>query len=541
MALTDIAARLKTRLVEVDGDWRISRLNRQVTLHAKPRSDNPTIAFFNASTRLGGVSLNAAFAYLTACGLQLAGYPVVYFACQAGMTHCVLGTKPDVPTTPPPCHACRVRSEKLFAHAPVVWFRSGRDEAIIHELQDLSLAELIAFERPIRFGNGTGIMPLGSLVLPSLRWVLRRHHLVEDESTLNLFKEYIHSAWRLACSFNAFLDQAKPEVVVLFNGILYPEATAAWIARQKGMRVITHEVGFRPFSAYFSSREATAYPLEIPEGWVLGPDEEHLLDDYLEKRFQGEFTMAGIRFWPEMHGLGDDFNHRAGRFRQIVPVFTNVIYDTSQIHANTVFPHMFAWLELIAGLIKDFPETLFVIRAHPDELRPGKQSRENVPDWVERKGLDRMENVVFIGPNEYISSYELIHRSKFVMVYNSSIGLEASLLGKPVLCGGKARYTPFETVFFPQSQEEHREMAVKFLSSEIPSVNLEVHQLNARRVMYFQLFLASLPFDAFLEEHIRPGFVRLSPFDWHALRPEKSETIRVLVDGIVHAKPFMMR
>ena len=92
---------------------------------------------------------------------------------------------------------------------------------------------------------------------------------------------------------------------------------------------------------------------------------------YLEKRFQGQFTMAGIRFWPEMNGLDEALLEKAGQFQQIVPVFTNVVFDTSQVHANTVFPHMFAWLDLVLDLIRAHPETLFVIRAHPDEMRPG--------------------------------------------------------------------------------------------------------------------------------------------------------------------------
>ncbi len=540
MPAAGLATRLKVRLADFSGDWRLGQLNRQIFQHAKPRPENPTIAFFNVSTRLSGVSLNAAFAYLAACGLQLAGYPVVYFACQAGMTHCVLGTNPDHPGSPPPCRACQVRSERIFSHAPVFWFRSDRDESISQALRKLNLVDLSSYERRLSFGSETEVLPLGSLVLPSLRWALRRHHLVEDGPTLHLFREYIHSAWQIARSFAAFLDQVEPQAVVLFNGVMYPEATAAWIARRKGLRVITHEVGFRPFTAFFSHGEATEYPLNIPDGWSLDADQERILEGYLEKRFQGEFTMAGIRFWPEMHGLSDDFNRKAKRFRQIVPVFTNVIYDTSQVHANTVFPHMFAWLDLIADVIKEYPDTLFVIRAHPDEMRPGKESRDNVPDWVKRKGLNRFENVEFIGPNDFISSYELIHRSKFVMVYNSSIGLEASLLGKPVLCGAKARYTPFNTVFFPLNQEEYRAIALQFLRSEIPSEAIETHRKNARRVMFHQLFQASLPFDAFLEEHIRPGFVRLKSFGWQTLTPEESPTIRVLIDGIVDGKPFVL-
>ena len=85
-----------------------------------------------------------------------------------------------------------------------------------------------------------------------------------------------------------------------------------------------------------------------------------------------------------------------------MPVFTNVIFDTSQSHANVIFPHMFAWLDEVAALIRNHPKTLFVIRAHPDEERPGKAAEESVADWVEKNGIATLPNVVFVASSEYL-------------------------------------------------------------------------------------------------------------------------------------------
>jgi len=533
--------RIETKLADWKRDWRLLQFNRQITNKAHPKPENPTVAFFVASTRLTGISLNAAFAYLTACGLQVAEVPVVYFACKAGMSRCVLGTNWQEPSQPPPCSACIAQSRRLFAHAPTVDFTFQEDEALRKSINDLSVPELSTYVYPAAHGFGIDQdIPLGDLVLPSLRWANRLHNLHDDEPTRFLIREYILSAWSVANEFANFIDQAAPEIVVVFNGVLYPEATVRWLAQQRGLRVITHEVGFRPFSAFFTDQQATAYPVDIPDGFELTPEQNASLDEYLGRRFQGEFTMAGIRFWPEMSEMDEDLIQKANQFKQIVPIFTNVIFDTSQIHANTVFKDMFAWLGLVYEIIKSHPETLFVIRAHPDELRPGKQSRESVPDWVVRNKVDSLENVDFISPTESLSSYELIQRSKFVMLYNSSIGLEAALMGKAVLCGGKARYTPYKTVYFPDSPEGYRQKAEDFLSTgngiEIP----EEYLVNARRFMYFQLFKASIPFDEFIEEHTKPGYVRLKPVSWRQLKPENSQTMRTLVDGIVHAKPLLI-
>ena len=543
--LAKLQRRLQLWWGSIVAGGRLVQITRQVAGNARPSSKLQPVAFFNASSRLTGLSLNAAFTYLTACGVQITGVPIVYFGCHAGMSRCVLGTNRDDFAQPPPCKQCISQSKNLFAHTPVVWFEYQEDENLAEALKDLSVEELSMFETVVSLERSSERdipLPLGRLVLPSLRWALRRHHLPEDEPTRYLLREYILSAASLADEFVKFLDQINPSVVVIFNGIMFPEATAKWIADHQGLKVVTHEVGFQPFSGFFTTGSATEYPINIPDQFKLSTEQNARLNAYLEKRFQGEFTMAGIRFWPEMSGLDEEFLRKAEEFECFVPIFTNVIYDTSQVHANVVFPDMFAWLDLILEIIREHTDTLFVIRAHPDEMRPGtkKQSRESVQTWFDENQVSELSNVVFINSQQYLSSYELIQRSKFVMVYNSSIGLEATLLGSMVLCGGKARYTQYPIVEFPVTAEKYRDKAEQFLSMSGQLKAPVEHIKNARRFIFYQNFKASLLFGAYLENLPRPGYVRLKSFNWQQLSPEYSQTVRILVDGILHNNPFLI-
>jgi len=328
----------------------------------------------------------------------------------------------------------------------------------------------------------------------------------------------------------------------VFNGQFYPEATARYIAQKRGIRVVTHEVGLQPASAFFTDGEATAYPIHIPDEFELNDEQNAKLDAYLARRFQGDFSMAGIKFWADMKGLEADasFLQKAAGFKQIVPIFTNVIFDTSQPHANTVFEDMFDWLDMALEVIRAHPETLFVIRAHPDELRVRKSSRETVAAWVEVSGADKESNVIFVAPNETLSSYELIQRSKFVMIYNSTIGLEASIMGAAVLCAGKARFTQYPTVFFPQTVEDVRRKMKEFLASEKIDIPSEFRR-NARRFLYYQLFRTSLPFGDFLEPSVRTTQTRLKSFVLESLSPENSKAIEAIFDGLLNDGDFLLK
>ena len=341
----------------------------------EPQPNGAPVVFFKASTGIDDLSWNSGFHLLTSWAFRLQGIPVVYFACDSGMSHCVLGTNRDNVQKEPPCKSCVYQSRTLYKNVQrfkgsegqksgVEWFNYQREPKLAEAVSSLSVEELMRFVWEE--------IPLGALCLPGLRWVLRIHHLNDDESTRYLLREYILSAWNVAQKFDTLLEQTQPRAVLVFNGQFFPEATARYMAHKRGLRVITHEVGLQPATAYFTEGEATAYPIHIPDEFEMNDEQNAKLDAYLAKRFQGDFTMAGIKFWADMKGLDESFLKKAAGFKQIVPIFTNVIFDTSQPHANTVFEDMFDWLDLVLEEIRTHPETLFVIRAHPDEIARAK-------------------------------------------------------------------------------------------------------------------------------------------------------------------------
>ncbi|MBM4426099.1 MAG: hypothetical protein FJ031_02545 [Chloroflexi bacterium] len=534
-----LTQRIKRGLVRRFNNLKIASVARDVARKETTPSGAPVV-FFKASTGIDDLSWNSGFHLLVSWAFRLQGIPVAYFACNAGMSKCVLGTNRDNPQKEMPCKSCVMQSKALYKNvetfersnvrmSSVNWFDLQRDPELVSHISSLSIPELMEFE----YQN----LPLGSLCLPGLRWVWRIHHLEDDENTRYLLREYILSAWNVAQKFTKFLDETNPRAVVVFNGQFFPEATARYIAQKRGLRVITHEVGLQPATAYFTEGEATAYPIHIPDEFELSESQNTKLDAYLAKRFQGDFTMAGVKFWADMKGLDEAFLQKAAGFKQIVPIFTNVIFDTSQPHANTVFEDMFDWLDMALEVIKENRDTLFVIRAHPDELRVRKSSRETVEGWVASRGVDKEANVVFVGPREVLSSYELIQKTKFVMVYNSTIGLEASIMGAAVLCAGKARFTQYPTVFFPQTMDEVRSKMKEFLVAETIEVPADFKR-NARRFLYYQLYRTSLPFGDFLEPSVRTTQTKLKTFTLDEL--VRSESIQVITSGVLKDGDFLL-
>ncbi len=513
---------------------KLRQLLNDVSLSASPIPDdaNPVL-FFNASTRTWGLTQNAAFSLLLSWGLRLSGIPVRYLVCMRGMQQCMLGTKRTHLSASPPCRSCTRISRHMFPKALMLPIEPPKETwADFHAFdQQPSLESL----RSVEYGQ----LKIGELCFPSLAWALRRNTLPDTPAVRNLYRRYLRSAINIAQSVETYFEETRPRAVVLFNGVTFPEAIVKQMAKRKGIPVLTHEVGVQPSSVFFTHGEATAYPIEIGSDFKLTPEETARLDDYLSRRFRGDFSMAAVRFWPDIRALDADLLEKIDRFSETVAVFTNVIFDTSQVHANVIFRDMFDWLEQVVGYAKEHPQTLFVIRAHPDELRPGKEAQETVEDKLRQVGALSLANIVFVPPREFVSSYELIRRSKLVLVYNSSIGLEATLLNRVVLCGGASRYSRYRTAYFPQDKEEYFRLADQFLGQEQPRPP-EIFIEEAKKFSYVQHFLSSLDFsDYFINQPDLPGYVVLKDFDPMALHPDRSREIAILRQGILENQPIL--
>lgn len=517
--------------------WADRRLESQVrrvdafleTISPRAKTQPAPVLFFNASTRIHMLSLNGAFSLLASWGLRARGVDVRYLVCEAGMEQCVLGTDRKDLHRPPPCERCLRFSGILFpsSRTDFIGFDAVEAARVAPDLAGRSMEELAHWSH--------GGYALGELCLPGLRWALRRHDLPDSEDVRTLFRQFLRSAASLVGRFDDVLRARMPEALVVFNGITYPEAVARAVAEKLGIRVVTHEVGLGSQSAYFSHEDATFRQVDLKPGDDLPEEAYSQLDGYLEARRRGQFSMAGIEFWPEMEALPGSLHQLSEQHQRTCLLFTNVIFDTSQVHANVIFESMFDWLDTMAQLVDRHPQTLFVLRAHPDENRLGKESQQSVKTWFAKSGLAEAPNVVFLPPEDRVSSYELIRLADLVLIYNSSVGLEAAIMGAKVLAAGRARFSHANTVFMPQTPEEYVALFERLLESENgpPSE----HRANARRFLYKELYEASLDFSDYIMSYpSAPGMVLLRSFDpeWLA----KDPVLDRIASGILEGSAF---
>ena len=264
------------------------------------------VVIFNASTRLSGLSQNAGFSLITSLALQKNNIPTHHVYCDHGLHPCVLGTDRDDPETTPPCRECTRTSRLILKNGNAHALTFKPDSKLTKAINGLSLDQLLSF-------SFEGIQ-IGEMILPSMRWILRKHHLADNAIHRALAQKYIQSAWNVFQHFSHLLDMLDPSIVLVFNGMFYPEAMARLAAQLRNIPVISHEVGMLPFSAFFTDQEATAYPVKVDGDFQLSKTQEARLDEYLGNRFQGNFQTAGVRFWSEIKQFSPELTEKINQF-----------------------------------------------------------------------------------------------------------------------------------------------------------------------------------------------------------------------------------
>ena len=220
------------------------------------------MVFFNASTRLLGLSLNAAFQLAAAWAVRLAGVPVIHFVCQGGMSRCVLGTDRENPQALPPCPGCIAQSARCTRTAKRTGLSTGRPRpGTVLQRLDLPDADRLRLA-----GRTAGRLVPARAALDaapaSPGWMTSRPASCSASTSSR------PGGWRRS-SARCWTRSTRAAVVV-FNGMFYPEAAARWAGAAAWAAASSRtRSACGPSRAFFTTGEATAYPIHIPEEFQL--------------------------------------------------------------------------------------------------------------------------------------------------------------------------------------------------------------------------------------------------------------------------------
>lgn len=275
------------------------------------------------------------------------------------------------------------------------------------------------------------------------------------------FKRYINFMIRKEIELHEALERyiysEKPELIIFHNGRFSNYKPFLCLSQKHKINFIatehTWQEGKLLKNFFYNNTPHELKPIieRMRENWEKGKlkeDVEKLGKEFYERRRKGlaagdvVYTAAQLKGklpvgWDATKENIAIFNSSEDEFCAVSKKFdTYLLFPTQYDALKSIFEHY-----------KNDSNKHFYVRIHPN--------LKNVPFKSHLK-LYELEypNVTFIRPESQISSYDLMDVSSKILIFNSTIGIEATYWRKPVIALTYFYYSELDAVYTPKNENE---------------------------------------------------------------------------------------
>jgi hypothetical protein len=277
-----------------------------------------------------------------------------------------------------------------------------------------------------------------------------------------------------AVRVRTLLEEGKFEWLLLPGGVWATSGIYAGVAADLGLSITTYDsgpgaifLGHDGVAAHFC--DITAVFQQVAAETRQDPGERHRMAEVA--RCQMEVRMGGndaYRLQPIAASSGN-----VHTWDVIVPL--NLRWDSSALCRKQLFKDVTDWLSQLLTWAEAHPAVRVAIRQHPCEKLVDFRGTDDFSKLVERHP-SLAGRVQFISAHEQVNTYDMIAGAKVVLPFTSRVGIEAAILGKPVILAAKCFYGGCEFTTNPASAAEYFDALEQAIDGQLP-VSEEARQM----------------------------------------------------------------
>jgi hypothetical protein len=264
----------------------------------------------------------------------------------------------------------------------------------------------------------------------------------ENPAMLAKARGFVRSAMYLTHVGLRAVDRFRIDKVLLEDGKKVNWGVIRSVAFHKGIPVDCIRAGLRGHSIRFEYDRPPEAMLLMPEweNWKhlpLTAAQETALDQYLARREKVPFEHRGAEWQAHLADL-DEVRRRvdlpapvAGR---VFSMFPNVSFDAGLTSTTTAFKTANEWIAQSIRFIADRPEHHLLVKVHPAECR--RNAQDPLIPYLTQQFPALPPNVHLVPPDSGITAQAIARLSDWVLVYTSTVSVEAAAIGKPVMLVG---------------------------------------------------------------------------------------------------------
>lgn len=306
------------------------------------------------------------------------------------------------------------------------------------------LKELTYKEVEIGYAAFSSFVSLTRNVMPSYNKKLKSY-----------LDEVLRREVRFTDALDLYIEKLKPDLIIFHNGRM-PNCKPPYnLAKIKGIDYIATEripsIGESVMDNFVNDvpHSYSAIHEKTEKMWNEAREEKiEIGKRFFENRYHSK--PAGDKIYTKDQKLGllpEGFDSRK---RNIV-IFNSSedeYFSISKDFDNSVlFPNQYIALTTIFNHYKNHKDIHFYLRIHPNLANVPFKSHTMLYDL-------KYDNVTIIPPTSPISSYSLMEKAEKILVFGSTMGLESSYWGKPVVVMCVSFYSGYDIAYEPQNTAE---------------------------------------------------------------------------------------
>jgi hypothetical protein len=298
---------------------------------------------------------------------------------------------------------------------------------------------------------------VGLATFSSLVSYTRNHEPIISDHQSFIEKALFTGAY-LYETFQLILNKIKPDLIILFNGRFIENRPLLRVAQERKIDYATHERGGKLNSFLFRinsiPHSLDTISQEIESLW------ENAIDDKIEigKTFYTNRIKKVEDAWYSFTKEQQDGKlpeSLKNNDKKVITIFNSSLdeYEGLEGFGPFFYDNDNEGIKAICESLKVFPEIKLYLRVHPN--LKGIDNSQN--RFLKMMG-EMYDSIEVIEAQDKVDTYSLINASDLIVVFGSTVGVEAAFAGKNVVLLGHASYQNLNCLVIPKNHEELIEM-----------------------------------------------------------------------------------
>jgi hypothetical protein len=255
-------------------------------------------------------------------------------------------------------------------------------------------------------------------------------------------------------AITALLDRHPQELLFVPGGICGTSGLWLRTGRLRGIRVSTYDSG--GYGVLLLAADGIACQLhDIPRAYAAlrdeteSTDERKLVIGYAEEEI-GKRRAGTDKFSSQIKGASG----KRPEYEGGLLIALNSPWDSAALGLHAVFETTQDWIVQTVRYALEHSEAPVLVRQHPVERLPIARSVDDTRALLHQHFCEN-PRLHFIGAEDPVNSYDLLEQVAAVVVYTSTVGVEAAAHGRPVITESTSYYANLGFVLKATTAQEY--------------------------------------------------------------------------------------